>query len=213
MKQVKMELLHPKISDYLNRVSNHRDKTLVEMEKYARKHDFPIIGPIVGRFLAQMAHLTQAKQIFEMGSGYGYSAYWFASGMREGGRIICTDGSEKNSELAEHFLKKGRPNVRIEYHVGDALEIIEKFKGPCDIILNDIDKEDYPRTIALVASRLRKGGLFITDNTLWSGRILSKRPDKSTAAILKFNKMLMGSKEFLPAILPIRDGLGFAIKK
>ncbi|MEW6014441.1 MAG: O-methyltransferase [Candidatus Zixiibacteriota bacterium] len=208
----KMELTPPQIMEYITKVSPHDDRNLQAMEKYARKNDFPIIGPVVGRFLSQMARLMGATQIFEMGSGYGYSAYWFATGMRPGGRIICTDGSEENRTKAEKNFAAGQFDIRLEYHVGDAIEILEKFKGPFDIILNDIDKEDYPRTIPLAAERLRNGGLFITDNTLWSGRILSKSPDKPTKAILKFNKMLMASKEFHPAILPIRDGLGFAIK-
>lgn len=213
MKPRKIQLTPPAINDYLIKISEHGDKNLRAMENYARQHEFPIIGPIVGRILSQMARLTGATQIFEMGSGYGYSAYWFAIGMRPGGRIICTDGSEENRVKAEKNFAAGRFDIRLEYHVGDAIEILEEFKGTFDIILNDIDKEDYPRTISLAAERLRSGGLFITDNTLWSGRILSKNPDKATKAVLKFNKMLMSSKEFYPAILPIRDGLGFAIRK
>ena len=99
-------------------------------------------------------------------------------------------------------------------HVGDALEFLSEQKQEFDIIFNDVDKEDYPRVLRLVAPRLRKGGLFITDNVLWSGRVAEKNPtDASTKAILEFNRKLCESKEFHTTIIPIRDGIAIAMKK
>jgi len=96
--------------------------------------------------------------------------------------------------------------------VGDAREIIEQFGGPFDIILNDIDKEQYPDTIDLAIRRLKKGGLFITDNVLWDGKVLDSEPDEATRGVLEFNRRLFASQEVLAAIIPIRDGLGMAVK-
>jgi len=182
------------------------------MESVARKNDFPIIGPMVGPLLRQLAISTNAKRIFEMGSGFGYSAYWFAGGMKRDGKIICTDGSEENRKKAMRYLKRGGFEKMIDFRVGDALEIIEEFDGPVDIILNDIDKLDYPRAFDLAIPRLRKGGLFITDNVLWSGRILNKKPTAASKAILQFNRKLTSSKNIVSSIIPIRDGLGIAVK-
>jgi predicted O-methyltransferase YrrM len=98
-------------------------------------------------------------------------------------------------------------------HTGDALEYLSEQKEEFDVIFNDVDKDDYPRVLHLVAPRLRKGGLFITDNVLWSGRIADKNPDTTTKAILEFNRRLYDSKEFYTTILPIRDGLAVALKK
>ena len=133
--------------------------------------------------------------------------------MKKGGKIICTDGSEANREKAKVYLKRAKIEKVIDYRVGNALDIIQKTKGKFDIILNDIDKQDYPRAFDLAIPRLRKGGIFITDNVLWSGRILNSKPDKATKAILEFNRKLFNSKDVIASIIPIRDGLGIAVKR
>lgn len=207
-----MDITNKKINDYIAGLLPERDEVLQEMEIYAAKHDFPIIGPQVGRFLRQLAMLTNAQSIFEMGSGFGYSAYWFAGGLRENGRIICTDGSEENHRRALDYLKRGGFNWAIDFITGNALDIITEFDGPLDIILNDIDKEGYPQAFDLAIPRLRPGGIFITDNVLWSGRILDKEPDKATQAILEFNHKLFNTDGVFSSILPIRDGLALAVK-
>jgi predicted O-methyltransferase YrrM len=112
-----------------------------------------------------------------------------------------------------HFTRAG-VSGRIRIHTGDALEILSEQKQEFDIIFNDVDKEDYPRVLRLVAPRLRKGGLFITDNVLWSGRVAEPNAtDAKTKAILEFNRKLCESKDFYTTILPIRDGLAVAVKQ
>lgn len=207
-----MHITDPKITEYILKSMPERDDVQKEMEEYARQNHFPIIGPICGTFLRQLAMITQAKNIFEMGSGYGYSAYWFAGGMPKGGKIICTDGSDENRKRALGYLKRGGFDSMVDYHVGYAQEIIKRFDGPFDIILNDVDKEQYPEVLDLAIPRLRKGGIFISDNVLWDGEILDGNPDKASQAILEFNRMLFASKDILSLIIPIRDGLGLAVK-
>lgn len=207
-----MNITDPDINEYIKNILPRNDKILAEMENYAALNGFPIIGPLVGPFLRQLARITKAERIFEMGSGYGYSAYWFAGGMNKKGRIICTDGEDDNKNRALGYLKRGGFDSMVDFHVGDALEIIKRFEGPFDIILNDIDKQDYPRAFDLAVARLRPGGIFITDNVLWSGRVLDKNPDATTAAILEFNGKLFNTGNFLSSIIPIRDGLGMAVK-
>ncbi|MCI0708367.1 MAG: O-methyltransferase, partial [Ignavibacteriae bacterium] len=175
--------------------------------------EFPINGPLVGRLLYVLAKFGNAKRILELGSGYGYSAYWFAKAIGKDGKVVCTDGSEENHMRAMEFFKRGKIAEHIEFHVGDALKIIDGLDGEFDIIFNDIDKTQYPKAIRKVLPKLRKGGLFITDNVLWSGKILDKKPDAATAGIITFNRMVYSSKDLFSSIVPLRDGLAVCVKK
>src|SRR5258707_9363535 len=149
-----------------------RDEVLAEMEVYASKNNVAIVGPAVARVLYQLATISGAKKIFEMGSAVGYSTIWWARAVGEGGRVVYTDGNPKNAEEAKKYFERAGVAGRIEVRVGDALEILsEQKRASYDIIFNDVDKEDYPRVLRLVPERVRKGGLFITDNVLWSGRV------------------------------------------
>ena len=166
-----------------------RDEVLAEMEDYATEHNIPIVGPAVARVLQQLALMINAKTVFELGSAIGYSTIWWAQAVGEKGRVIYTDGDPKNAERARGYFDRAGVSNRITLHTGDALEVLSEQKQQFDIIFNDVDKEDYPRVLRLVPPRLRKGGLFITDNVLWSGRVAEKNPkEPRTKAILEFNR-------------------------
>jgi predicted O-methyltransferase YrrM len=202
------------VDDYLYSMLPKRDEVLAEMEDYASKHDVPIVGPAVARVLQQLALMIDAKTVFELGSAIGYSTVWWAQAVGEKGRVIYTDGDPKNAERARGYFGRAGVSNRITVHTGDALEFLSEQKQQYDIIFNDVDKEDYPRVLRLVSPRLRKGGLFITDNVLWSGRVTEKNPkEPSTKAILEFNRLLYSSPDFFTTILPIRDGIAVALKK
>lgn len=202
------------VDDYLYEMLPKRDEVLTEMEEYASEHNIPIVGPAVARVLQQFALMINARSVFELGSAIGYSTIWWAQAVGENGRVIYTDGDSKNAERALAYFTRTGVSKRISLHTGDALEFLSEQKEEFDIIFNDVDKDDYPRVLRLVASRLRKGGLFITDNVLWSGRVAEKNPkESSTKAILEFNRKLADSPEFYTTILPIRDGLAVAYKK
>jgi caffeoyl-CoA O-methyltransferase len=202
------------VDDYLYSLLPQRGEVLAEMEDYATKHNVPIVGPAVARILQQFAMSIGAKTVFELGSAIGYSTIWWAQAVGESGRVVYTDGDPKNAERARDYFARAGVSSRITVHTGDALEVLSEQKGQFDIIFNDVDKEDYPRVLRLVSPRLRKGGLFITDNVLWSGRVAEKNPRESqTKAILEFNRQLYHSTDFYTTILPIRDGLAVAWKK
>jgi len=202
------------VDDYLYSMLPQRDEVLAEMEDYASKHNVPIVGPAVARVLQQLALMIDAKTVFELGSAIGYSTIWWARAIGEMGRVIYTDGDPKNAERARGYFGRAGVSNRITLHTGDALEVLSEQKQQFDIIFNDVDKEDYPRVLRLVAPRLRKGGLFITDNVLWSGRVAEKNPKEAqTKAIMEFNRLLYNSGDFFTTILPIRDGLAVALKK
>jgi caffeoyl-CoA O-methyltransferase len=202
------------VDDYLYSMLPKREAVLSEMEDYATAHDVPIVGPAVARVLQQLALMIQARTVFELGSAIGYSTIWWAQAVGEKGRVIYTDGDAKNAERARGYFARAGVANRITLHTGDALEFLSEQKEEFDIIFNDVDKDDYPRVLRLIAPRLRKGGLFITDNVLWSGRVAANAPaDAKTKAILEFNRKLCDTKEFYTTILPIRDGLAVALKK
>ena len=202
------------VDDYLYSMLPKRDAVLVEMEDYASEHEVPIVGPAVASVLQQLALTINARSVFELGSAIGYSTIWWAQAVGDQGEVIYTDGDPKNAERARGYFTRAGVSSRIKIHTGDALEYLSEQKQEFDVIFNDVDKDDYPRVLRLVAPRLRKGGLFITDNVLWSGRVAEKNPtDKRTKAILEFNRKLYDSPEFYTTILPIRDGLAVALKK
>jgi predicted O-methyltransferase YrrM len=202
------------VDDYLYSMLPKRNEVLAEMEDYATKHDIPIVGPAVARVLQQLALTINAKTVFELGSAIGYSTIWWAQAVGEKGRVIYTDGDPKNAERARRYFARAGVSDRITVHTGDALEMLSEQKEQYDIIFCDVDKEDYPRVLRLVSPRLRKGGLFITDNVLWSGRVAEKNAkDPRTKAILEFNRLLYDSKDFYTTILPIRDGLAVGLKR
>jgi predicted O-methyltransferase YrrM len=202
------------VEDYLYSTLPLRDEVLAEMETEAALHDVPIVGPAVARVFQQLAMMIGAKTVFEMGSAIGYSTIWWARSVGAGGRVIYTDGDAKNADKARKYFARAGVADRISLHTGDALELLSEQKQEFDIIFNDVDKEDYPRVFRIVSKKLRKGGLFITDNVLWSGKVAEKNPpDAETKAILEFNRLLYGSAEFFTTILPLRDGVAVAVKK
>lgn len=198
---------------YLAKVTPKRPAVLIEMEKYAEKNDFPIIGPLAGRLLYQIAKMSNAKNILELGSGYGYSAFWFAMAMGKGGRLTLTDRSEELKTMAMDYFRRGRIKSRIDFKVGDALQTARKLKGKYDIVLSDIDKQDYPKTVGIAARLLKKGGIFITDNLLADGLVFAKNPQKKGKAVRSFTDKLYKDKRFFTTIVPLRDGISIAIRQ
>ena len=189
-----------------------RDEVLAEMEAQAAKRDIPIVGPLVGRLLQQIASVHRAKTVFELGSAIGYSTIWWARAVGKDGKVIYTDGDRKKAEEARGYFERAGIADRVAIKVGDALELLSEQKDSFDIIFCDIDKEDYPRAFRLALRKLRKGGLLVADNVLWSGKVAQKKPDAQTKAILEFNRLLYSSLELFTTILPIRDGVAVALK-
>ena len=201
------------VEKYLYDITPSRDEVLHEIEADAAQKHIPIVGPLVGRMLYQWALALGAKRVFEMGSAVGYSTIWWARAVGKGGQVFYTDGDPKNADTARRHFQRAGVADRIAVKVGDALEILsEQNAEPFDIIFNDVDKEDYPRVFKLAVPRLRRGGLFITDNVLWSAKVVQPDPDAETKAILEFNRLLYSTPELFTTILPLRDGVAVATK-
>jgi predicted O-methyltransferase YrrM len=208
------QIVNPEIEDYLRQLYDDGDPVRLEMEALAAKNKFPIVGPLVGRELSVLSRAIGARRVFELGSGYGYSALHFARAVGEEGVVHCTDTSDENVRLAEGFLTRAGVFSRVTYHREEATAALRRVGGTWDIIYNDIDKEGYPDTVALAYEHLRPGGLFITDNVLWSGRVLPGQNDNaaSTRGVVEFTRRLLGHPGFLTSINPTRDGVAVALR-
>ena len=197
------------VEQYLYALLPERDAVISEMEGYAEEHRVPIIGPAVARLLSLLAQVSGAKRIFEMGSAIGYSTIWLARAAGPKGKVHYTDGDPANAQRAREYFRRAGVAKRIDVKVGDALELLKKTPGKFDLIFNDVNKDQYPDALRVALPKLKRGGLFITDNTLWSGK--AARPagaeDAATQGVQEFNRLVYASKELYPVLIPLRDGV------
>jgi len=206
-------IVEPAIEAYLHDVQPAPDAVLLEMEKAGNERGFPIIGPLVGRLCEQLARAIGAAKVFEMGSGFGYSTAWFARAVGPGGRVVHTDGDPKKSQEAKEWLQKAKLADRVEFKVGDARELLEQASGPFDVVFIDIDKEQYPDAFLLAREKVRVGGLIVTDNTLWDGKVANRRVhDKATKGVREYTQLALEEPGFLTTILPLRDGVAVSLR-
>ena len=197
------------VEEYLYKLLPERDAVVTEMEDYAAENRIPIIGPAVARMLALFVQVSGAKRIFEMGSAIGYSTVWLARAAGAKAKVIYTDSDPENARRAKDYFRRAGVAKRIEVRVGNALELLKKTPGKFDLIFNDVDKHQYPDALHAAMPKLRSGGLFVTDNTLWSGK--AARPaspdDVNTLGVQELNRLVYASKELYPVLIPLRDGV------
>jgi caffeoyl-CoA O-methyltransferase len=207
-------IVEPRIEAYVDSLWASPDPVLAAMEALAERRRFPIVGRHTGALLGLLARCIGARRVLELGSGYGYSALWFARALPEDGKVICTDFSADNRDLAMGYFRTAGLESRVDFHVGDGLAIAREQAPGFDIVFNDIDKEDYPRSVDVSVQLLRSGGLFITDNTLWRGMVALGGPgDATTEAVRSFNKLVFSRADLESIIVPIRDGLTVCRRK
>jgi caffeoyl-CoA O-methyltransferase len=185
------------------------------MEKRAAETNFPIIGPAAGYLCYQAARLMVARTVFELGSGFGYSTAWFARAVMEngGGVVHHVVWDEKLSQEARgHLGQLGFQDI-VQYHVAEAVDTLGQIPGPFDLIFNDIEKQDYPASLPVIKQKLRRGGLLIIDNVLWSGRIFDPG-DRSAATegVREFTRRITRDPDWIVSLSPIRDGLILAYR-
>lgn len=204
-------IINPEIERYMDSLLPARDEVLQEMEAQAAKRNIPIIGPAVARVLAQLVMISKARRIFELGSAIGYSTIWLARAAGPGAEIHYTDNSVENAREAAGYFKRAGVADQIHVHVGDALSSFAQTSGEFDLIFSDVNKEGYPAVLDAVPPRLKRGGLFVTDNTLWHERVLNPK-EESDQAVVDFNAKLYESIQFFVTLLPIRDGLSVGYK-
>jgi caffeoyl-CoA O-methyltransferase len=212
-----MEIVNPRIDEYLRDLLGGDHPVADEMEALAEERDFPIVGRAVGVTLEVLAAAIRARRVLEMGSGYGYSAYWFAQAVGKDGQVHMTEGDAGNQERAMQYLDRAGLADRVVPHVGNALEIIDELDGDFDVIFCDIDKGDYPTAWEKSRERIRVGGLYLCDNVLWSGRVVTGEdregtPSGWTAAVRRHNSAIATDDGYRTTLIPTRDGVMVALR-
>ena len=152
-----------------------------------------------------IAHMIRPKRVLEIGTYTGYSALCFAEGLADDGKIITIDINEElESRVRQYFAPWSN---KIDYRIGNALDIIPTLDEIFDLVFIDADKRNYENYFDLVIDRVRPGGYLLADNVLWSGKVLDEKPDADTKAILYFNKKIHEDSRVENVLLPVRDGI------
>jgi caffeoyl-CoA O-methyltransferase len=195
----------PKINDYLMKLSFEDDPLMLEMEKIGRDLDFPIVDRLVGRLIYLLTKLKDPRLVVELGSGFGYSAYWFAKAIGRG-RVVLTDYDRENVEYARNVFRSAGLSKKAEFHIGDAIRSARAYRN-IDILFIDMDKYQYLGAIKKLLPNLAGNALVIADNTLWYGRVTGRRRDRDTLGIKEFNEYMFSTPGFFSTIVPLRDGV------
>ena len=202
----------PKVEAYMDRLLPQRDQVLSEIETLAASRGIPIVGPAVGRVLLLLTRLIDARHVFEMGSAVGYSTIWLARGTGEKGIVYYTDANEENARRAAGYFREAGVSNQVRLLIGDAVNLIDTVEGDFDLIFNDVDKDQYPEVFAKAYPRLRRGGILVSDNVLWYGRVAEANRDMETEAVREFNRLIYSTNDLFTIILPIRDGISVSLK-
>ena len=205
-----MNLVARRVAAYLDELVPPRPARLAELEAEARRTDFPIIGPATGHLCYLLARLSNARQVFELGSGFGYSTAWFARAVQENGggtvhHVVWDD--ELSRQARDNLAALGLADV-VRFHVGEAVATLRQASGPFDIVFNDIDKQDYPKALDVIVTKLRPGGLLLVDNMLWHGRIFERRDSSpATRGVRELTRRIQTDPGWIASVIPVRDGL------
>jgi len=211
-----------RVQEYMSSLVPARPPEMQTMERYAEEHDFPIIGPVAGYYCYQVARMTNALSIFEMGSGYGYSTAWFAQAVKETsaersgqpGIVYHVVWDEKLSAMARTHLKNLGFGELVEFYVAEANQTLKNVNFQFDLIFCDIDKDGYPAALEIIEQKLRPGGVLIIDNMLWHARIFDPNDHSAaTEGVREFTRRITTSLNWIVSLAPLRDGMIVAYKK
>ena len=200
-------------AEYLDQLHTQPDPLLAEMEAYAAEHRVPIADREVSRFIEITARVTGARKALEIGMAIGYSVIHLARGMGEQGRVVTIDPSDEMISKASGYLDRAGVRDRVEIKKGKALDVMPALTETFDLLFIDAVKEEYVQYLDLGLQRLRTGGVIIVDNLLWGGKVASDDAESSTVALREFNCYFVNHPQLLAEVLPVGDGLGYAVKK
>ena len=211
------DIVNNKIEDYIRKNSSKEPEILKDLNKETHLkvlNPRMLSGHIQGRFLSIITKLIKPKKILEIGTYTGYSAICMAEGLIENGIIHTIDINEELISIQNKYFAKSKCNNSIIQHVGDARNIIKSINEKFDLVFLDADKENYIEYYELVIEKVKKGGLIIADNVLWTGKVVEpeKDDDELTQYLIDFNKMINEDDRVENIILPLRDGLNVILK-
>jgi predicted O-methyltransferase YrrM len=210
-------IVRPEQAEYLERLLPASAGVLAEMEEYAAEHRVPIADREVARFIEITARTTGARRALEIGMAIGYSVIHLVRGMGEGGEVVTIEPSEEMIARSREFVGRAGFGDRLRIERGYALEVLPALAGETfDLVFIDAVKQEYARYLELCLPMLRAGGVVVVDNLLWGGQVAGeiRAPEQteSTQALREFNQLFVGHPQLLAVVLPVGDGLGYAVK-
>ena len=209
-----MDFISEELSDYLNKNSEKEPEILSRLSKETHQKILQprmLSGHIQGRFLSFISKIKSPNKILEIGTYTGYSTICLAEGLSIDGKIDTIDKNEELVKIQNKYFKESGYRKNIIQHTGDAIDILNNLNDSYDIIFIDADKENYINYFNLVSNKLNKNGIIISDNVLWSGKVLDiEQKDEETSTLVEFNKIINKDKRFNSIILPIRDGISIS---
>jgi predicted O-methyltransferase YrrM len=211
-------IVNPRIEEYMRGLqARHDEPVLLEMEREGAERNFPIIGRSVGVTIEVLARAVRARRVFELGSGFGYSAYWFSRAVGPNAELHLTDSDPTNERRAMRYLARVGLDGPVRFHVGEALACLGETNGVFDVVYCDVDKQSYPDAWRAARERIRVGGLYICDNVLWSGYVVDSSSEEDphaewTEAIREHNRLIAQDERYLSTIVPTRDGVMVALR-
>jgi caffeoyl-CoA O-methyltransferase len=195
---------------YAEDFTSAESEVLQELRAHCYEHyedSSMLSGFFQGRVLSMLSHMIRPKVVLEIGTYLGYSALCFAEGLSPDGKVITLDVQEDTNAVARSYVAKTEFRNKIEFHLGNAIDVIPTLPGTFDLVFIDADKPNYSNYYNLVLDRVRPGGFIIADNVLWSGKVIEDEKDENTQALHDFNKMVLADLRVENVLLPIRDGL------
>lgn len=207
-----MQFLPEKIDDYVVKHTQKEPQILQELSRETWQkvlNPRMLSGAFQGRVLSMISKLVQPKSVLEIGTYTGYSALSIAEGLHPDGIIYTIDKNEELSILQDKYFEKSGFENQIQQYVGDALEIIPTLDTTFDLVFIDADKSNYINYFHLIIDKMNSGGIILSDNVLWSGKVVEKLDPKDldTKILLEYNKLLNSDERLETVVLPIRDGL------
>ncbi|ELY70064.1 O-methyltransferase [Natrinema versiforme] len=218
------DVLTDEIARFVRAAGSAPDETLIEMDEFAAAEGFPHVGPGVGAFLRFVARLNGAERVFEFGSGYGYSAYWFAEALPDDGEIVLTEVDEDELDLAREYMAAGGYDDIARYELGDAMATINRYDGPFDIVLIDHQKERYADAFEAVREMVPVGGVIVADNAItasvvdfddlleWAEGTAPEDVNGHTKGVIDYLETVRADPAFETVIVPLGEGIAVSYR-
>ena len=210
-----MDFISEKLTEYISKNSNIEPEILARLNQETHQKILKprmLSGHIQGRFLSMLSKMKSPSTILEIGTYTGYGTLCLLEGLKEDGKIFTIDRNEELLKIQNKYFEESGKRDKIIQLTGNAKEILNDLDETYDLVFIDADKENYIKYFKQVSERLNKNGIIISDNVLWSGKVLdsSLEKDEETNALVNFNKILNEDKRFETVILPLRDGLSIS---
>ncbi|MFC6732493.1 O-methyltransferase [Haladaptatus sp. DYSN1] len=217
------ELVPDETARFVRALGPEPDDILVEMDTYGEEIGFPTVGPEVGGWLQVLATMVGAERVFEFGSGFGYSAYWFARALPETGELVLTEIDEGELDRAREYLDRGGFATRARFEHGDAIDIVDDYDGPFDVVLIDNEKDRYAEAFEAVRDKVAPGGVVVADNAMTSGvqdfdKLLAwaeggdPEMNAETKGIADYLETVRTDPAFETAVMPVGEGIAVSYR-